>query len=194
MYMNIHVLKTWCVYLKLHISSNNLELGKSAKIRTPAESTKADSGKFRTLSLSKDCGCKGREAGPPPSLMRSAASCQEPSEQSIIFLHWDATGRKGAGLFSGVLQHWLISYVFWQNYLSSWLEMGLNHYKLFSYDTYQVSQKKCFYYLTSFILSVFLANLTETTRLSNHYSETSADSCSNLEKELVCQLWNNVDF
>lgn len=75
--------------------------------------------------------------------------------------------------------------VFWQNYLSSWLEMGLNHFKLFSYDTYQVSQKKCFYYLTSFILSVFLANLTETTRLSNHYSETSADSCSNLEKELV---------
>lgn len=197
MYMNIHVLQFWCAYLKHHLPSNNLALGKPANTRTPAESINASkliltSLKFcswvRTMHVSK-----GRETGLPPSLMQCASGCQDPSEQSIIFLAWDSTGWNGAGSSTGVLPCWLTSFVFGQ-YLSSWLKMGQNHYKQFPIIKYQW---KCFYYLTSSILSLF-SYLIEITQLSNHYSETSDDSGSNLEKKrklfTVCQLWSNVDF
>lgn len=139
--MNIHVSKFRFAYLKLHISSNNLALGKPENVRTPAESINTPKLILESLKL---CSwvrtkhvSKGREAGPPPNLMQCASSFQEPTEKSIIFLAWDTTGKNEAGSSSEVFIYWLISYVFGQNYLSSWLKMGLNHYKLFSYNTYQ---------------------------------------------------------
>lgn len=66
MYVNIRVLKFSCTFLKLHISSNNLAYRQASKYKNSCwvhKHTKADSGKFKTLFLSKDYACKQEQRG-----------------------------------------------------------------------------------------------------------------------------------